>query len=1508
MAKLTLPRIMERLGLPATTQKIIDESTLTLTELWSMSEQELTADFSMITPEELLILLTAKHSHDWYARPIHMDLSRTLCIFFPELSLFSSSSADETVAKRQESIESLHENDAKSHSRYGREKEFDFVRMSCSDVEAKFSPHERLLIQHLRYVAHLMNPTHFPAVTGAIELAANVNDLVFDAYGDAILSALAWLIPLVQQAKTQEGRNPLSVRAVAMFAHICWTHQHKLLVHSLQSAEWAAEHKDPLAHHVLALDRLVQINNAQLNIHPEATPKDSDNILSSNADKDQKYSIVLDHWQKALQGGMVSAKAFILHYTPREDSIYKTLLGEAIEAGIPSAINTYVAYNLKLLSSTLTSSESASLEIATFDLYPKEKTLTALRTAALVADDSDSLYLLAYWHHAHPSLRIDPQGKSLDAAAHRLASQSKVTHQESIQCWALAAERGESLAHTWLGDAYASAAQMDPHQVANAIFHYATGALQGDVTAMGRLANLYEDGRLVRKCYVSSLDYATRIVTTLQQSGRCRTSFENDVYRENLVRLSYFYRLGLGTKPDAEQAFKYAKLAYEEHPSSPLAIQSYALCVLNGLGIGMNLETGLQLLKQAAGLDEAKPMADQSDAQVNLVLDSTTGSSLLVASMYNFGIAVPRDFDQSYQIFEKIFREMGSSNPFLALHLSTLHMTGKSSLALLDASRSVAYLKAAIQSPLSRSDPFFADYLECQYKLGLHYIRGEGTLRNEDVGSRCLQLAAQQGHAEATNEFGVYMESSNLPNSLSIAARVYTLATKRGSKAGFVNLRSLVYRDVPEAIALLGLCYLRGWGCDADPAESEAWIHLSCEMDCGLGKLLNIDCPDPAARFYDPEDGHYYSDDIFALKSHAAQGIDEAKICIVRAMFKESETLSDFQKTKQVIESTLVVPFYMNILAEDGEIQLLKARCEYAIHLLKKQSIEDNSCLNTAISFYRVSAEYGNLDALYELGLLLLTHKTTPKQTNLMHQVEAFTWLSLAAENSHIEAIHLLGECFENGWGICPSLEKALELYKRGSELNHIPSVWSLARIYHDRKTYKDALECYRTLISLQPDPKCLYWGAWFMEHGVSGCCRDLQQARIWYEKVTHFPRTAEDTSTDRKKFPWDKAANKTDVSVRGFQIEAHYRLGCLYAMTHGDPRIFSYKLAATHLQTAAAGNHPGAMKLWARLLYRGGSFTSMALQQEEAYNLLLEAARRGSMDCHTLRLLADAESEAVRASDDTFNNHTAVAASLYQHKQTSIEQSTSLWLQALQRIESPSEMVSLLLPLVSEGHVPAMITYSILLLDVISREKQHDQQTKNSLEAEAAHVLSEAAKKGHPVAENTLGYCFENGVGSVRNASEAYEWYLRAAQKGNPAAAYNVSRLLIAGVGVKRDRLLGVAWLRFAANNGSIPAQYNLGLCLLNNIGHEIIKEESQTKKSDAPSTLADPTDGISWIRRAALLGNAAAQNTLAVAYLQGVHVAKDSKAAQMWLSQAIISKNTYKPASLNRVITYNK
>jgi TPR repeat protein len=171
--------------------------------------------------------------------------------------------------------------------------------------------------------------------------------------------------------------------------------------------------------------------------------------------------------------------------------------------------------------------------------------------------------------------------------------------------------------------------------------------------------------------------------------------------------------------------------------------------------------------------------------------------------------------------------------------------------------------------------------------------------------------------------------------------------------------------------------------------------------------------------------------------------------------------------------------------------------------------------------------------------------------------------------------------------------------------------------------------------------------------------------------------------------------------------------------------------------------------------------------------------------------------------------------------------------------------------------------------------------------DAAAFHWYQAAANAGFPLAENNLGFAYQNGHGVAANDAAAAKWYALAAAAGLANAENSLGYLYQNGLGVKHDDRQAVAWYQKAALQGSAAAENNFGAAYENGLG----------VKQNIPLA-------ITWFERAAAQGEPNAENSLGFLYYNGIGVPQNATQSFKWFSLAAAAGNA--PAQVNLGLLY--
>lgn len=169
-------------------------------------------------------------------------------------------------------------------------------------------------------------------------------------------------------------------------------------------------------------------------------------------------------------------------------------------------------------------------------------------------------------------------------------------------------------------------------------------------------------------------------------------------------------------------------------------------------------------------------------------------------------------------------------------------------------------------------------------------------------------------------------------------------------------------------------------------------------------------------------------------------------------------------------------------------------------------------------------------------------------------------------------------------------------------------------------------------------------------------------------------------------------------------------------------------------------------------------------------------------------------------------------------------------------------------------------------------------------LRRDAAHeihrartLLRAAAEANLPMAHSLLGIIAENGIGEPEDLAAAALHHRKAAELGHAASQLGYGLALLRGRGVTRNLFQGESWLRRAALSGEAQAAATLG--------------ELYTGSGELPPNNAE---AVIWFRRAAEAGHAGAARSLAHLHLRGTGIGADPQEALHWLRLAVANGDT--------------
>jgi TPR repeat protein len=365
------------------------------------------------------------------------------------------------------------------------------------------------------------------------------------------------------------------------------------------------------------------------------------------------------------------------------------------------------------------------------------------------------------------------------------------------------------------------------------------------------------------------------------------------------------------------------------------------------------------------------------------------------------------------------------------------------------------------------------------------------------------------------------------------------------------------------------------------------------------------------------------------------------------------------------------------------------------------------------------------------------------------------------AEKGDKDAIYLLGFAYENGQGVEPSREKALEYYRKGQAKNHADSIYRLAAMLLASGQGDLAQEGRETLEKhAATDPT------------VAG--RILGEAFL-LGRLT--PEPAPETAVKW----WSKAASAGDVP-------SMVLLGRLYDGQLGQTSLANSKTAYDYFMKAAEKGDSSAMvAVGIRLL----KSDAVAADEKKGMSWLNKAIEAGNF----AGWLALGDYQANIKNDPKAALELFDKGSEAGHPECMLR-SASFYMEGKGAKKNTERAVSLLEKSAEAGNAQA----HLFLASTILAEEKPD------IGKAYGHLLT-AANSGMALAQNELGLFYLSGKMGVADISAAISWFGRAAQAGLAAAQNNLGALHERGAGVQQSYENAAKLYTLAAQQGNPSA-----------------------------------------------------------------------------------------------------
>lgn len=462
---------------------------------------------------------------------------------------------------------------------------------------------------------------------------------------------------------------------------------------------------------------------------------------------------------------------------------------------------------------------------------------------------------------------------------------------------------------------------------------------------------------------------------------------------------------------------------------------------------------------------------------------------------------------------------------------------------------------------------------------------------------------------------------------------------------------------------------------------------------------------------------------------------------------------------------------------------------ELGLSFLESEAVLDDK---KGFEYVKKAAEKGHGLAQLELGELYSNGIVVPENPK-----KAFHWYIKAAASDVEQALWIVGQALESGYGCETDMKEALCYYERAACLGHAEAQRTLGYFMEVDQELDKAFQWYM-LASSQEDAIAQYNLSSMFWRG-RGTTKNLNQAVFWCTEaaeqgdIAAKVRLAEILHERGEDGDAVKAVYWLDMAASEGHVKAQYLLGnllmdghskdteealawyneaasrgypdaqfVLATMYHGGEHLeHNEDLAFSWCERAAEQKHPSAMTMYARMLDTGKGCTA---DNAKALEYFMKAVDAG--DPSAMFYLAYKFQYGQGVTKDL-----SMAVEMY-HKAGELGEKRA------------------------QANLGSMYKKGAFV------EKDYQK---------SAYWYRKSAEQGHARAQANLGLLYENGLGVPKDFEEAAFWYHKAASQENEKAMLRFALLCQQGLGVRKNALEAVFWFEAAARLGNPLAVFHL-------------------------------------------------------------------------------------------------
>ncbi len=501
---------------------------------------------------------------------------------------------------------------------------------------------------------------------------------------------------------------------------------------------------------------------------------------------------------------------------------------------------------------------------------------------------------------------------------------------------------------------------------------------------------------------------------------------------------------------------------------------------------------------------------------------------------------------------------------------------------------------------------------------------------------------------------------------------------------------------------------------------------------------------------------------------------------------------------------------------------------------------------------------HDNSDYLYMIALLYEKGLGTDKDIE-----KAINYYKRASELNNSKALNTLGYYYYSGVNVEKDIEKSKYYLEKASELNNSEAINNLGFLYQssgDKNDLEKAYLLFKKSSELGSSNGML--NLFFCYFNGVGVSKDIYEAINWLEKAIEIGNS-----------------------------KAMYNMSWLYRGGNGIESNLSKEIY--YLALASKNELPIAMYVLG-LYYMMGK--GVEKNPKMAFNLMEQASDKGYIDAYYFVAKSYENGTGVeqnyieaikyyKKADEAGNANASLALGNYYQQGLIVDKDMTQAAFYFEKAALKNEKMAM---------------YNLAMCYEFGDGRELD-KTKSFA------WFMKAANLGLIEAMSRVGWAYYEGKGIEKDYEKSFNWLKLAAEKGHPYSMWAIGHLYKRGLGVKKNYELAFYWLNKAYELKEMKAASDLGDCYLRGIGtiqdtlkaKEILEESANENNNVSMFILGymysnekflEVNKELSeyWFNKAAENGNTVAMHVLALYYKEGKFLDFNIELAIKWLKKA--------------------